>query len=140
MGLPDRVADLNPGVKFAVGIELLAAVGFVLVTTVLLVALSGPFVLSGGESVSSSPEAAFEFGQTDGVVVIEHVGGESLPVDSLVVLVDGDRAEWTGQGVGDGLVERGDSLTVTAGPDAVVELWWTGGAGEPTSLGTYMVR
>ncbi|AHZ22054.1 type IV pilin [Haloferax mediterranei ATCC 33500] len=118
--------------KVIVLVVLLASLLFTLVSAVFGAAIVGTFVLESGESVDKSPQASFTSSVSDGTVRIEHAAGDSIPADELTVVVGEREQSWASLADGDGAVEQGDSVSVSASEGETVRLVYIGGESETT--------
>jgi len=110
------------------GDHLLTAVGIVLGLVVVgAVVFVGLLVVNPPDNPHDSPEANWTLDRpNDTHARIVHAGGEPVPAEVLLVIVDGNRREFAASGT----IVEGDALVVPAAEGAVVELYWTGGRGE----------
>ncbi|WP_396610298.1 type IV pilin N-terminal domain-containing protein [Haloferax sp. S1W] len=127
MSLRTRFSNLSTVGKVIVLVVVLAGLLFALVGAVFGTAIVGTFVLGMGENVEQSPEASFTSSVSDGTVRIEHLGGESISATELTVVVGEREQSWASLADGDGSVEQGDSVSVSASDGESVRLVYTGG-------------
>jgi hypothetical protein len=114
----DRLLNL-----FGIALALFLVAGLV---TVVLAGIGGPT-----EDVDDAPDAEWSLERVnDSHIRLVHRGGDSIPASDLVVTVDGvrRRVSW------DGVVQEGESGTVRAGNDVLVQLYWTTDRGERVKL------
>lgn len=84
----------------------------------------------GGDDV---PDVEWNVEQVDdSTIEIEHVNGEPIPPDELVVNVDGNERT----GVFGGVARPGDTATITVTDPVFVQIYWSG----PTGTDTLMER
>lgn len=127
------------------------AVVLMIAVTVILTAIVASFAFSLGGGAEPTPRANLEFdwddGGTDGgaddVLVISHVGGDSLDPAQIEVLVNGTVVA-AGSWGADPIV-TGTSYTIDeSGTDVVnegdeVRVVWRGDDGQGTTLGVYEI-
>ncbi|TKX83925.1 type IV pilin [Halorubrum sp. SS5] len=87
--------------------------------TVILAAVIGTFVLGLGDQLGdTAPQASFDIeSSSDTTIAITKTGGQAIPIDDLVLAVDGTRYE-NATTVASGDWQTGQTVTYTEGSPA----------------------
>lgn len=108
--------------KVVVGVGAIGGLFLLLAALVVVVAVVGAFAVDLGAEETSTPQVVLEGESDDGTVTITHQGGDPIPVEDLVVEVDGDPVDWSGP---EEAYDDGDEIAVEdVDPGATVELYW----------------
>jgi hypothetical protein len=118
----DRILDV-------IGLLIVFGLVFGLGTLVFFGGGTGP-----GNPLPDDPDANWTVTRVnDTHVQLGHTGGDSVQSERLALTVDGEERSvpWSGE------VSQGDVATVRAPAGSELELRWTGGSGDPVTLGEW---